>query len=434
MASGAQSIFAISSGAGRAGVAVVRLSGPATASAVEALAGTLPPPRTACLRHLRAPGSGEVIDRGLVLWFPGPASFTGEDLAEFHVHGSRAVLSGLLDALGRLPGLRPAAPGEFTRRAFGHGKLDLAEVEGLADLIEADTAAQRRQALRQMEGGLSRVIEGWRDRLMTALAHLEAAIDFSEEEIPADLEAQVGAIVSVLKGEMAGYLADQAVGERLREGVTVAIVGPPNAGKSSLLNTLARREAAIVSERAGTTRDVIEVALDIGGFPVVMIDTAGLRDAADAALDPVEVEGIRRARARAAEADLKLAVFDLATWPVLDKATLGLVDDATLVVLNKADAVAVPEAPAVVGQAAWPLSLKTGAGIERLVACLEERVAAQLQRAVEAPLLTRARHREAVADCVAALERVGGAGEVALQAEELRLALRALGQIGRAHV
>jgi tRNA modification GTPase len=425
-------VFALSSGAGRAGVAVVRVSGPQAGAAVSALTGRPPPaPRRAALAGLRDPDSGELLDRGLVLWFPAPDSFTGEDVAELHLHGSRATVAATLDALGRIPGCGPAEPGAFTRRAFDAGKLDLAEVEGLADLIAAETAAQRRQALRQLDGGLSARIAGWRDRLARRLAHLEAAIDFPDEDLPEGIGEAALADISGLRAEMAQDLAVAPLAERLREGLEIAILGAPNAGKSSLLNALARREAAIVAETAGTTRDVVEVRLDLEGYPVTLADTAGLR-AAEAdlagggALDPVEAEGIRRSRARAEAADLKLLVFDAARPP--DPAVLALADADALLCLNKIDLVAEPP-DALDGRPAVAVSALTGHGMPALVAALGAAVAARFGGSEAAPLLTRARHRQAVAEAAEALARAQAAGLPELAAEDLRLALRALGRV-----
>ena len=300
-------IFALSSGRGPAAIAVVRISGPRAGEALKALTGKLPAPREAALARVRDPQTKETIDQALILWFPGPNSETGEDTAELQLHGGRAVIAATLAALARLPGLRPAEAGEFTRRAFENGKLDLTAVEGLADLVAAETQGQRRQALRQLQGALGNRAESWRQRLIKALALVEARIDFSDEaDVPEDLLAPALAIARELEGEIAAALADGGRGERLREGLTVAIAGPPNAGKSTLLNRLAKREAAIVSPYAGTTRDVIEVHLDLGGWPVTLLDTAGIRETGD----PVEMEGVRRARERAQGADLVLWVVD----------------------------------------------------------------------------------------------------------------------------
>ncbi len=300
-------IFALSSGRPPVAIAVIRISGPRAGAALTALGVKIPDPRKAGLARIRDPRSGEIIDEALVLWFPAPHSETGEDVAELQAHGGRAVIAAIFDALARIEGLRMAEPGEFTRRGFENGKLDLTAVEGLADLVGAETEGQRRQAFRQMKGLLGNRAETWRQRLIQALALVEARIDFSDEaDVPEELVAPALKIARELKGEIAEALADGRRGERLREGLVVAIAGPPNAGKSTLLNRLARRDVAIVSPHAGTTRDIIEVHLDLGGLPVTLLDTAGIRETAD----PVELEGVRRARERAASADLVLWVVD----------------------------------------------------------------------------------------------------------------------------
>ncbi len=421
-------IFALATAPGRAGVAVVRVSGPETPLALKALLESgLPHPRVAGLRTLRDPRSGEVLDQGLVLWFPAPRSFTGEDVAELHLHGGRAVVAGVVEALASLPGLRVAEPGEFTRRAFENGKIDLTAAEGLADLVDAETSAQRRQALRQMEGVLGQLYEGWRQRLTRTLAHIEADIDFPEEDLPTGVADAVRPGLERLVAEIMAHLHDNNRGERLREGLHIAIVGAPNAGKSSLLNALARRDAAIVSARAGTTRDVIEVHLDLGGFPVVLADTAGLREAGD----DIEEEGIRRALDRAARADVKIAVFD-ATQP-LDATTRGLIDANTIVVLNKAD-MAVIGLTDVDGVPAHAVSARTGIGLPALEECLAV-FSADRMAGTGAPALTRARHRTALEECCEALTRSLAAPLPELAAEDVRLASRALGRItGRVDV
>src|SRR5271170_6026346 len=308
VASSGSTIFALSSGRPPAAIAVVRLSGPAARGALERLTGGLPEPRKAALARVRDPAGGEVIDEALALWFPAPRSETGENVAELQLHGGQAVIAGVLDALSMIEGCRTAEAGEFTRRAFENGRLDLTAVEGLADLIAAETQAQRRLAFRQLKGLIGDRAEAWRRRLIEALALVEARIDFSDEaDVPEDLIGPAVYAAQQLRDEISGVLADGRRGERLRDGLLVAIAGPPNAGKSTLLNRLARREAAIVSPYAGTTRDIIEVHLDLDGYPVTLLDTAGIRESAE----PVEQEGVRRARERAASADLVLWVTDV---------------------------------------------------------------------------------------------------------------------------
>jgi tRNA modification GTPase len=417
-------IFAPATAAGRAGVAVVRISGPGVRDALAALSIALPAPRHATRARFRDAATGDMMDDGLVLFFPGPASFTGEDVAELHLHGSRAVLDAVASTLSRVPGLRLAEPGEFTRRAFEHGKLDLTEAEAVADLVAAETAAQRRQALRQLEGELGRLYGSWALRLLRTIAHLEAAIDFPEEGLPAELDEAARRELEELRAAMTAHLADNRAGEILRDGVSIAIVGPPNAGKSSLLNALARRDVAITSAVAGTTRDVIEVRLDLGGYPVILADTAGLR----LARDEIEAEGVRRARVRAEAADLRIVVFD-ATRPE-ELVDLDALADGAVVVANKIDLGGSPGR----GSGALPVSVLTGDGIEELLARLtvivRERFAAG-----DAPVLTRARHRAALEECVASLGRALVAELPELVAEDVRLAVRSLGRItGRVDV
>ncbi|MSO92328.1 MAG: tRNA uridine-5-carboxymethylaminomethyl(34) synthesis GTPase MnmE [Rhodospirillales bacterium] len=420
-------IYALSTGRGRAGIAIVRVSGPGAAEAAKRLTGRAAPlpARVATPIHVfegGEAGQGPLLDEALALWFQGPASYTGEDVLEFHVHGGRAVTEGVLAALAQCPDLRLAEPGEFTRRAFERGKLDLTEAEAVADLIDAETAAQRSQALRQMKGVLGDLYERWRQKLLGGLAHLEASIDFSDEELPSGIALQVAEAATVVKAEIAGHLRDGRRGEILREGVHIAIVGAANVGKSSLLNVIAKRDVAIVSAIAGTTRDVIEVHLDLGGYPAILADTAGLRESGDI----VEQEGIRRTRARAEAADLKIAVFDAQAWP--DAQTSALVDDTTMVVLNKVDLQAHNGQESFKNQPLYTTSVKTGEGIQSLLEALESRVAG-LCGSTELPLITRARHREALQDCLSALERFLAGHEPELLAEDLRLATRALGRI-----
>jgi tRNA modification GTPase len=417
-------IYAFSTAAGRGAIAVLRVSGPAAGDAIRHLSGREPPkPRLAALRRIFR--AGERIDEALVLWFPGPKSETGEDMAEFHLHGGRAISAAALAALAEVSGLRAAGPGDFTRQAFDNGRLDLTQAEAVADLVEAETAAQRRQALRQMDGALGQLYDGWRGRLLSSLAHLEAAIDFPEEDLPAHMVADLSSDIQWLQNEIILHIDDKHRGESLREGFSVAILGAPNAGKSSLLNALAGREAAIVSARAGTTRDVIETHLDIAGYPVILADTAGLR----ASHDEIEAEGVRRALARAAAADLKLILFDGAAWPAVDPQSETLIDDDALILVTKTDLVAdLPSEPLISGRPALGVSLKTGAGMERLLARLEALAVERLSPG-EAPALTRRRHREALEECRDCLARAASAAGPELMAEDLRLAARALGRI-----
>ncbi|MGD9814327.1 MAG: tRNA uridine-5-carboxymethylaminomethyl(34) synthesis GTPase MnmE [Hyphomonadaceae bacterium] len=422
-------IVALASGAGRAGVAVIRLSGPAAGAVLQALtARDLPKPRMATREAFCDPRTGVSLDDGLALWFPGPHSFTGEDVAELHVHGGPAVIAAVIDAALSQPGVRPAEPGEYTRRAFENGKLDLAEAEGLADLVDAETEGQRRQALRQRRGALSAVYEGWRGKLIEAAALIEAEIDFPDQDLPGALAQRAGPILQTLAGDMGRHLDDAHRGERIRDGFRIAIIGPPNAGKSSLLNALAQREAAIVSDIPGTTRDVVEVRLVLGGYPVWIADTAGLREAADA----IEAEGVRRALARAEEADLRIAVVEAgADVPASLRSVLGSGD---MLVRSKVDLgpSALPpasndsagEAPAV------QVSVVTGVGLEELQGAITQRVIEALGRE-EAPVLTRARHRRLVEEARAALLRAIPALETGpeLAAEDVRVAADRIGRL-----
>jgi len=426
MALDGDSIFALASAPGQAGVAVIRLSGPDVRAAAAALVApaTVPAARMAQLRALKDPDTDEVIDRGLVLLFPGPHSYTGEDVVELQVHGGAAVSGALLGVLARLPGMRPAEPGEFSRRAVLNGRLDLTQAEAVADLVAAETAAQRRQALRQLDGELGGVYEGWRQRLLAALAQVEAEIDFPDEDVPLGTGAAARAPVAALAAEIRSHLDDGRRGERLRDGYYVVILGAPNVGKSSLLNRLAQRDAAIVAAAAGTTRDVIEVHLDLGGYPVILADTAGLR----LSRDEIEREGVRRATDRAAAADLTLVVGD-ARDNAVPADVEAVVGARSLVVMNKVDLAAGDVEPGCL-----PVSAKTGAGLDALVAALARRAADGLVLA-EAPALTRARHRQALDACVDRLAAALDAGADELMAEDLRLAARALGRItGRVDV
>ena len=403
-------IFAVASGAGRAAVAVMRISGPDSRRLLAGLCRSVPPPRHAALRRLRDQ-TGTELDRALVLWLPGPASYTGEDSAELHLHGGRAVLDGVADALVTL-GARPAQPGEFTRRAFLNARMDLLEAEAVADLVAAETAAQRRQALRQLEGELSALYRDWADRLLKLMAQQEAQIDFPDEDLPPEVEAAIIAEIASLRTQMAAHLADRRRGERLREGLIFAVTGPPNVGKSALVNALAERDVAIVSATPGTTRDALEARVVLCGVPVTLVDTAGLRDTAD----EIEAEGVRRALARAADADLVIVVAE-AGHPIPPQP-----NDNQIHVANKIDLGGVVPAGAI------GVSALTGAGLD----ALRDRLASEaraLTQSTGPPPLTRARHRAALQEASARLADAQQADLPELRAEDLRLALRAVGRI-----
>ncbi|MCC5977945.1 MAG: tRNA uridine-5-carboxymethylaminomethyl(34) synthesis GTPase MnmE [Salinarimonas sp.] len=418
--SGDETIFAPASGFGRAGICVIRVSGPQTRDLLEALAGGVPPARMMSLRVLRDPQENTALDQALVVFFPGPASFTGEDQAELHIHGGLAVRQAVLAALSEIPGCRPAEAGEFTRRAFLNGRMDLSEVEGLADLIDAETESQRRQALRQLDGGLGAQAERWREEAISCQAMLEGALDFADEgDIPDQLENEAQAKALNLSRALEEHLRDARRGERLREGFHVVLAGPPNAGKSTLLNALARRDVAIVSPIAGTTRDVIEVRCDLDGLPVTIIDTAGLREAGDV----IEEEGMARARGRMAQADLVL-------WldPADDPAPLPPDLGPHLHVITKIDRV---EAPVTRGDIA--IAALSGEGMDALLARLRD--AAESLFGEGDALITRERHRAALNEACEALRRGCAQAETELFAEDMRLAARAIGRIsGRVDV
>jgi tRNA modification GTPase len=432
-------IFALSSGRPPSAIAVIRISGPQARTALERLTGRVPDARKAALARVCDPENGEAIDEALALWFPAPHSETGEDVAELQLHGGQAVIAAVLKALGRVAGCRLAEPGEFTRRAFENGKLDLTGVEALGDLIFAETSAQRRQAFRQLIGLIGDRAEAWRGRLIEALALVEARIDFSDEaDVPEDLIAPAAAIARSLRDEIAAALADGRRGERLRDGLVVAIAGPPNAGKSTLFNRLARREAAIVSPYAGTTRDVIEVHLDLDGYPLTILDTAGIRGSCE----PVEQEGIRRARARAAEADLVLWVTDVSAGGRMGTEMAQLKEGPPhWLIQNKIDLLRSTPAQSKKDEHEFifSLSAKEGEGLEELIAALAQ-FATDLFAGGENAVVTRARHREMLEQTVAALDRAVVEGADAspreeLIAEELRQASSALGRLtGRVDV
>ena len=417
-------IFAPATAPGRAALAVVRLSGPSTGKAVAALAGALPAPRRASLRTLRDEG-GAVIDEALILWFPAPASYTGEDCAELHLHGGLAVVEAAVEALAEL-GLRLAEPGEFTRRAFQNGRLDLAQAEAVADLVDAETTAQARQALDQLGGGLSRRYDAWRELLIESLAVLEAAVDFPDEDLPEDVAARARPHLRELLGDLQAALGDADRGRRVREGFRIALIGAPNAGKSSLLNALAGRDAAIVTATPGTTRDVIEVPLVVAGYKVLLADTAGVRDTAEA----IEAEGVRRARAWAEEADLRLWVVDASESGGHWREASGLARPEDLLVFSKSDLARGADALAASGGdlEALSLSVMSKADMAALRAWLEARVVSALSGA-EFPAATRLRHAESLTEAADRVARALDQVEPELAAEDVRLAARALERI-----
>lgn len=437
-------IFAPATAPGRSGVAVIRVSGPDAGRAALAMTGRpLPQARVASLRQFRDPANGDVLDHGMLVWFPGPRSFTGEDVAEFHIHGGRAVLGGMLDVLGQQMGLGFAEAGGFARQAFRNGKLDLTEVEALADIVNADTAAQRRQAQRQLSGELGRLYRAWRERLIHTLAYLEAQLDFPEDDLPPDLIRTVRSDIGKLRGELEKHLAGANRGERLRDGLRIAVIGLPNAGKSSLVNMLSRRDVAIVAPEPGTTRDAIEVGLDLGGFPVTIIDTAGLRSPGGA----VEAEGIRRALANAEDADLRLAVVDGVDvgndGPGMDgpgndglaPELIRILREGDILAVNKVDRLADGGISRVAGLKRdfggkiLPVSALKAQGLDGLCDALAQR-AAELASSGNGPMApTRERHRVALVACGGALARAEVATAIELMAEDLRLASRELGRI-----
>jgi tRNA modification GTPase len=410
MGADGDTIFALASGSGRAAIGVVRLSGARCADIISRLAAPVPPPRRATLRPVRS-GSAEIIDFALVLWLPGPGSYTGEDSGELHIHGGRAVIEAVTAALLNL-GARPAEPGEFTRRAFMNGRMGLLEAEAVADLVDAETEAQRRQALRQMDGAQGSLITAWAERVRRLLAWQEALIDFPDDDLPPAVESTLTEDLAALRAEIERGIEDSARGIRLRDGLMVAVTGAANVGKSSLVNVLAGRDVAIVSPLPGTTRDALEVTMDFGGVPVTLIDTAGLRDTDD----PVEAEGVRRARARAASADLVLEVRD-ASAP----STVIVSDQPSrILVFNKADVAPVHDGLGV--------SALTGEGIDALRARLSEQ-AATLAHVGANPVFTRARHAAALRDAASALATASACALPELRGEELRVALAALARV-----
>lgn len=411
-------IAALSTGAAKSAIAIIRLSGPDTRHAVHALCGMVPEARRASVRTLRRAASGEPLDEAVVLFLPAPASFTGEDMAEFHVHGGRAVVAALLDEVTRVPGVRLAAAGEFTRRAVGNGRLDLTEAEGIADLIDAETAGQRRLALNQARGALERAASGWRGRVVDLLALVEAQIDFADEDDVPDLIDVITARAADLLSDVKSALATGRSGERLRSGAMVVIAGPPNAGKSTLMNAIARRDVAIVSPHAGTTRDIIEVHLDLDGLPVTLVDTAGIRRSGDL----VESLGIDRARAAIRDADLVLWLS-----PADNPVDAPADTPSPIIVTTKADLIDS-------GSARSPeiaVCAVSGQGLADLLDRIRMAVRDALEGG-ETALVTRARHRielEAMARHLAGVAEFRDGTPIEFVAEDLRLCVRAIGRL-----
>ncbi len=423
-----ETIIAVSTGPGISAIGIMRASGPGTPDLYQALTGRAHgTPRRTVRIEVRGQ-DGRLLDDGLGLWFSGPGSYTGEDLFELHLHGSPAVAAAVIRAALATGLCRMADPGEFTRRAVLAGKFDLTQAEAIGDLVNAETEAQRALAVRHKDGAVGKLIQDWQDRLTGALAHLEAVIDFPDEDLPAALDSSIRTELETLAEDMARHRDGRARLEKLRSGFSIAMVGAPNAGKSTLLNQLASRDAAIVSARAGTTRDVVEVQLEIAGFPVTVADTAGLRESDD----EIEREGVRRSQVRAAEADIVLAVFDLTAAPVFDPASASICEGGScVVVLNKADALAgsLPEVPGKL--AAHPVFVTeavTGEGLGPLVDYLGEAIAARWGRD-EPPMITRERQWESVRAAMDALESALEARDAELRAEDLRMALRHLSRI-----
>ena len=437
----AETIFAPATAPGRAGVAVLRLSGPAAASALAVLSGAEKlTPRRLRMVGLRDPADGELIDKGMAVWFPKPHSFTGEDVVELQVHGADAVLAKLAEVLSAMPGLRWAEPGEFSRRAFDNGKMDLTAAEGLADLLAAESESQRKQALRQMDGALARRLDALRAQGIDALAFNEAVIDFPDDELPEDTRAKGIGMIRALRDDLTALVDSARIGARVRRGVSVAVIGAPNVGKSSLVNRLAGWDVSIVSAQAGTTRDRVSVDLSVGGQAFTVLDTAGLRDTDE----EIEAEGIRRAERAVETAEVRIAVFAADTWPAANDPTWRWVDSETVLVINKSDLctpdksdLCTPDRPTPEG-APDPVrvSAANGAGFADLTAAMRARLAAvAASGSGEAAPLTRERHRAAASAALTALDRALAAPDLELQAEDLRLAVRELGRMtGRVDV
>lgn len=424
-------IYALASAQGRAGIAVVRVSGPKAQESLVKLSSDGFPPRQAVLSKIYDPDSGDLIDEPIIIYFQPPRSYTGEDVVEYHIHGGKAVRESLMNALSKMNGHRMAEAGEFTRRAFENGRMDLTQAEAVADLIHAETEAQKQLALSQMGGVLTDLYQGWAEKLVRALAYAEAQIDFSEEDLPEDeIKAQVTPVLTEISKLISDHLNDGNRGEILRDGIKIAVIGAPNAGKSSLVNALAKRDVAIVSDMAGTTRDVLEVHLDVNGYPVTLFDTAGLRpeQLSDMeAQDQIEAEGIKRALKIANEADFKILLFD-ATEGEMHPQTLALQDNRSIIVLNKCDEGA--------GNGDYlNISTQTGEGLNQLIEVVSRETEKLFEDIQNTPSLTRARHREALNEAVEHIDRALSGFSPDMIAEDIRLSVRAIGRIaGRTDV
>ncbi len=426
-------IYALASAQGRAGIAVVRVSGPAAPQSLKQLSEDNFPPRQAVLTTIHNPKSGAIIDEPIVIYFQPPRSYTGEEVVEYHIHGGKAVRDSLMSALAECEGHRLAEPGEFTRRAYENGRMDLTQAEAVADLIHAETEAQKQLALSQMGGALGHLYGDWADQLIRALAYAEAQIDFSEEDLPEEeVKNHINPALQSLLSAIDSHLNDGNRGEILREGIKIAIIGAPNAGKSSLVNALAQRDVAIVSDMAGTTRDVLEVHLDLKGYPVTLYDTAGLRPEElndQDAQNKIEAEGIKRALAKAKEADFKILLFD-GSERELHSQTIALHDNKSFLVINKSDLIS----DRIIDNALY-ISAQTGQGIDNFVTHVSRETSHLFEEMGSSPSLTRARHREALENCRLYITNALNGYSPDLVAEDIRMAVRAIGKItGRTDV
>jgi tRNA modification GTPase len=417
-----ETIFALATPPGKSGVAIIRISGPQTQNILYSLGiNKLPIERYAKLHKVYHPISQELIDKSLILYFKAPASFTGEDCAELHLHGGRAIIDHIYDALNSIEDVRLAQAGEFSLRAFNNGKIDLTEAEALADLIDAETKMQHKQALRQMSGELKNLYQSWRETIIKGLSLVEAYIDFPDEDIPEEITIELNNLVKTMIGSISNHLNDNNRGEKLRSGIYVTIIGAANVGKSSLLNLLAKRDVAIVSNIAGTTRDVIEVKLDLEGYPFIISDTAGLRKTSD----EIETEGIKRALDSAKNADLKIAIFDN-TEEILDQNTMELIDDNTIVLFNKIDLASYKHRD--ITKESIPISIINNLGIDLLLSKLKAFAYENFSPSSD-PVITRSRHRKHLSLSIDALLRFNKNLPIELAAEELRIAASHLGKI-----